>query len=94
MSKKNFPEHTLALGPKALEMVMRDVLGGMEELSLMKNHKTAGGVFQVISIDPLEEEKLSQDTTERLATPPSTNQSMKASIIQINKFRTQTNKKE
>ena len=94
MSKKNFPEHTLALGPKALEMVMRDVLGGMEELTLMKNHETAGSVFQVISIDPLEEEKLYQGTTEQLATPPSTNQSMKASIIQINKFRTQTNKKE
>lgn len=92
MSKKNLPEHTL--GPRALEMVMRDVLGGMEELTLMKNHETTGGVFQVISIDPSEEEKASQGTSEQLATPPSKNQSRKADIIQIDNFRTQTDEKK
>ena len=41
-----------ALGPKALEMVMRDVLGGMEELATMKGYESMSEVFEIISIDP------------------------------------------
>lgn len=92
MSKKNIPGHNL--GPKALEMVMRDVLGGMEELEFMKNYKTSGSVFEVISIDPLEEEKEPQNKSGQVATPSKANQSGKADIIQIEKFRTQTNDKK
>lgn len=88
MSKKNIPEHTLSLGPRALEMVMRDVLGGMEELTLMKNHETSGGIFEVISIDPTEEIEPQTDKSVSKKKPD------KAEIIQIDEFRTQTDEKE
>ncbi|MCK4951489.1 MAG: hypothetical protein KAS48_06700 [Gammaproteobacteria bacterium] len=90
MSKKNIPEHTLALGPKALEMVMRDVLGGMEELTLMKNYETSGGIFEVISIDPTEEIEPQHETDKSV----SKKKLDKAEIIQIDEFRTQTDEKE
>lgn len=92
MSKKNIPGHTL--GPRALEMVMRDVLGGIEELSLMKNHETSGSVFEVVSIDPFDEEKDSQNKSKLVEKSSSKKQSSKADIIQMEKFRTQTNDKK
>ena len=92
MSKKSIPGHTL--GPRALEMVMRDVLGGIEEFALMKNDKTSDSVFEVVSIDPLEEKKEAQNKSGQVATPSKENQSGKADIIQIEKFRTQTNDKK
>lgn len=90
MPKKNISEHTL--GPKALEMVMRDVLGGMEELAIMKSYETSSDVFEVISIDPLvEAEKESQ---EKLDKPAKKEEGSKADIIPIEKFRAQTDGKE
>ncbi len=92
MSKKNIPGHTL--GPKALEMVMRDVLGGIEEFALMKNDQTSGSVFEVVSIDPSEEEREPQNTIDQAEGPSTGNTSDKADIIQIDNFRTQTNDKK
>ena len=50
MSKKTFGNGIL--GPKALEMVMRDVLGGMEELSVMRACEANGEEYKVIAIKP------------------------------------------
>ena len=62
MTKKYSSEQKL--GPKALEMVMRDVLGGMEELAVMKSYESMGGVFEVVSIEPDHEYKAKRDNTE------------------------------
>ncbi len=40
------------LGPKALEMVMRDVLGGMEEFAIMKSYEATGEEYKIIAIRP------------------------------------------
>lgn len=50
MSKKTFDEKML--GPKALEMVMRDVLGGMEEFSLLNTYDSTTVDYKVIAINP------------------------------------------
>jgi hypothetical protein len=50
MSKKNF--NAIVMGPRAMEMVMRDVLGGMEELAVMKSFESIHNVFEIISITP------------------------------------------
>ena len=52
MSKKNLVSSTL--GPKAMEMVMRDVLSGMEDLASMKSFESINNVFEIVSITPLE----------------------------------------
>ena len=52
MSKKNPVSSTL--GPKAMEMVMRDVLSGMEDLATMKSFESINNVFEIVSITPLE----------------------------------------
>ena len=49
MSKKTLNRN---LGPKALEMVMKDVLGGMEEFSIMKSHESSGEEYKIITIQP------------------------------------------
>ncbi|VAW80913.1 hypothetical protein MNBD_GAMMA12-3582 [hydrothermal vent metagenome] len=49
MSKKTLNR---SLGPKALEMVMRDVLGGMEEFSIMKSYESSGEEYKIITIQP------------------------------------------
>lgn len=43
---------TRVLGPKALEMIMRDVLGGMEELALMKGYQPGADIVEIIAIEP------------------------------------------
>ena len=48
MSKKD--QSSLVLGPKAMEMVMRDVLGGMEELALMEGYESSNNVFEILKI--------------------------------------------
>ena len=50
MSKKTTPNGIL--GPKALEMVMKDVLGGMEEFAVMKAYEVSGEHYKVIAIRP------------------------------------------
>jgi len=52
MSKKN-PSGSV-LGPKAMEQVMRDVLGGMEDLAIMKSFESINNVFEIVSITPSE----------------------------------------
>lgn len=52
MSKKNPASSTL--GPKAMEMVMRDVLSGMEDLATMKSFESINNVFEIVSITPVE----------------------------------------
>ena len=42
---------TRVLGPKALEMIMRDVLGGMEELALMKGYQPASDIVEIIAVE-------------------------------------------
>ena len=49
MSKKTLNR---SLGPKALEMVMKDVLGGMEEFSIMKSYESSGEEYKIITIQP------------------------------------------
>ena len=50
MSKKD--HQTPTLGRKAMEMVMRDVLDGMEDLATIKSYETADNVFEIIAITP------------------------------------------
>ncbi len=49
MSESRTPR---VLGPKALEMIMRDVLGGMEELALMKGYQPGADAVEIIAIEP------------------------------------------
>jgi hypothetical protein len=58
MSKKN-PKGSV-LGPKAMELVMRDVLGGMEDLAVMKSFESINNVFEIISITPAEHDSEKQ----------------------------------
>ena len=51
MSKKDHSKAT-AMGPKAMEMVMRDVLNGMEEMATMKGYESRGNVFEILAITP------------------------------------------
>ncbi len=53
MSKKSSTGPVL--GPKAMEMVMRDVLGGMQDLAVMKSFESISNVFEIISIIPCED---------------------------------------
>jgi len=46
----------MPLGPKAMEMVMRDVLGGMEELALIKGYDSSSNVFEILAISPVSDE--------------------------------------
>ena len=39
-------------GPKALEMIMRDVLGGLEEFAHMKGFEPRPDVMEIIAIEP------------------------------------------
>ena len=41
-----------SVGPKALEMVMRDALDGMEELALLKAFHPGAEVVEIIAIEP------------------------------------------
>jgi hypothetical protein len=50
MSKKD--STGTVLGPRAMELVMRDVLGGMEDLAIMKSFESINNVFEIISITP------------------------------------------
>lgn len=52
MAKKNPTDSTLS--PKAMEMVMRDVLRGMEDLVTMKSFESINNVFEIVSISPAE----------------------------------------
>lgn len=71
---------------------MRDVLGGMEELAVMKHYETSDDVFEVISIDPSEAEKDFQPEEE--GDPKSKEPVSKAEVISLDKFRKPANKKE
>lgn len=77
-----------ALGPRALEMVMRDVLGGMEELATMKGFESMSEVFEVISIDP----PYDQENNATSSTPcMDEGNTQRADVISLDAFR---NKKE
>ena len=52
MSKKDHTRRTL--GPKAMEMVMRDVLDGMEDMAIMKSYESCRDVFEIVEITPPE----------------------------------------
>jgi len=60
MSKKD--SNSPVLGPKAMEMVMRDVLGGMQELAVMKSFESVNNVFEIISITPAETHNICSET--------------------------------
>lgn len=40
------------LGPKALEMVMKDVLSGMEEFAVMNAYEASNEKYKIIAIRP------------------------------------------
>jgi hypothetical protein len=84
MTKKYTSE--CALGPRALEMVMRDVLGGMEELASMKGYEHMSGVYEIISIDPP-----SDQTHERMDTEQKSEAPERADVLSMEEFR---NRKE
>lgn len=43
------------LGPKALEMIMRDVLGGMEDLAIMKAYQPGTDLVEIVAIEPAQQ---------------------------------------
>lgn len=65
MSKKD--HQTPALGRKAMEMVMRDVLDGMEDMATMKSFETADNVFEIIAITPERDEPTTDVQTDTCA---------------------------
>ena len=79
MSKKDATVNSMAMGPRALEMVMRDVLGGMEDIALLKCLESHTDVFQVISID--------QNHTDRQAQPATSTTLTKAQLIELSRYR-------
>ena len=79
MSKKDATVNSMAMGPRALEMVMRDVLGGMEDIALLKCLESHTDVFQVIPID--------QDHTDRQAQPATSTTLTKAQLIELSRYR-------
>ncbi len=77
MSKKDAHAKKMAMGPRALEMVMRDVLGGMEDIALLKCLESQSDVFQVVSLD--QDEKQDQ--------PRADSAEGKAKLIELDRFR-------
>lgn len=69
MSKKT--TNNGILGPKALEMVMRDVLSGMEEFAVMAAHEVTDESFKIIAIRPLGQWCSNDDIYEQPETPDS-----------------------
>ena len=66
------------MGPKALEMVMRDVLCGMEDLALRKCLECHTDVFEIIPVAD----------TDRAATPdPATDERPTAQLIALDSRR-------
>lgn len=58
-----------------MEMVMRDVLGGMEELAIMKSMESPSNVFEILAIPPRNMKK------SRYKNQKTTPQSASATII-------------
>lgn len=54
------------LGPKALEMIMRDVLGGMEELASMKGYQPGADVIEIVAIEPAAQPTARSDAPSRV----------------------------
>ena len=79
MSKKDATVNSMAMGPRALEMVMRDVLGGMEDIALLKCLESHSDVFQVVPID--------QNQTDRQAQPATSTTLTKAQLIELSRYR-------
>lgn len=79
MSKKDATVNSMAMGPRALEMVMRDVLGGMEDIALLKCLESHADVFQVISID--------QDQTDSQTQPATSTTLTNAQLIELSRYR-------
>ena len=68
MCKKN--QSNPALGSKAMEMVMRDVLDGMQDLAIMKSYESTQNVFEIIAINPTQEPDVTRMVTEEQNTVP------------------------
>jgi len=79
MSKKDATVNSMAMGPRALEMVMRDVLGGMEDVALLKCLESHSDVFQVVSIN--------QESMNAQAQPASSTTLTKAELIELSEYR-------
>jgi len=79
MSKKDATVNSLAMGPRALEMVMRDVLGGMEDIALLKCLESHSDVFQVVSISP--------NRSNSPAKTPSSTELSTAQLIEFSRYR-------
>jgi len=79
MSKKDATVNNMTMGPRALEMVMRDVLGGMEDVALLKCLESHADVFQVVSIN--------QEQINEKAQPASSTTLTKAQLIELSGYR-------
>ncbi len=74
-----------ALGPKAIEMVMRDVLGGMEELAIIQGYGSFNNVFEILDITP-------PTTTKENNKNALTSQYVSAEIIPLHPYNNVCNK--
>jgi hypothetical protein len=79
------------LGPKALEMVMRDVLGGMEDIAIMKSYETDANIFKIEAIDGLRNTVNESDLNEDTQAIDLQEQSPGAKIISFEQFRSNKN---
>lgn len=87
MSKKNPNEG--AMGQKALEMVMQDVLGGMDEYAIMKSYEAGNSEFKVIAIKPRVLWSTSDAINEftEVASFGSEQESPRADVINLDEYR-------
>lgn len=75
------------LGPKALEMVMWDVLGGMEEIAIMKSFDSAH-LFEVVSIECADNDQYDASSWQACKHAAPREQGMTGKIIPLDNFRT------
>ena len=72
------------MGPKALEMVMRDVLGGLEDFAIMNSYES-DDTLQVLPLDqPLD--KLAGNDTSSPKSPETGIQADEASLAKVIPF--------
>ena len=86
---QNDPPFKPKIGAKALEMIMRDVLDGMEELAALKSYQTGGGIMEVISVTPPAEvrpgrEDRAEDAAKETAAPT---EGRGADVVCLHRFR-------
>ncbi len=75
------------LGAKALEMIMRDVLDGMEELAILKSYQTGGGIMEVISVNPPAKPQAPSTSDDDNTESESPTHAIGADVVSLHHFR-------